>query len=185
MKIVRMFSIAMAVIMLVATIVPFAVTPAAAQESTRLSTSSPAQAFVNAAQGLPLLAPMSISAPVISLNVEQVTSGSYGCTLVKQTPTDWVKMRRRQSFDVYWTVQNTGGAVWHANATKFAYVGGTKMQTREDAFRINNDVGRGKKIKLGVDMVAPKTLGTYSTLWALYSGKTSFCRVTLTVTVTR
>lgn len=183
MKTVRTFSIAMAVIMLVAAVVPFAATPAAAQDKSSFSSGSPAQVFVNAAQGLPLLAPMSMSVPSISLSVENVTSGSYGCTLVRQTPNDWVKMESRESFDVYWTVQNTGGAVWHANATKFAYVGGTKFQTRGDAFRINNDVGRGQKIKLGVDMVAPKSLGTYSTLWALYSGNTRFCRVTLVLTV--
>jgi hypothetical protein len=59
------------------------------------------------------------------------------------------------------------------------------MQTHGDAIRLYNDVGRGKKIKLGEDMIAPKSLGTYSTLWALYSGNTRFCRVTLTLTVTR
>jgi hypothetical protein len=185
MKTVRLFSIALAVVMLVATIVPFAATSAAARESASQTTGSPAQNFMEAALGTPLLAPMSVSAPAISLSVDTNTSSNYGCMLVRQTPLDWVKMQKRQSFDIYWTVQNTGGAVWHADSTKFAYVGGAKMQTHGDSFFLNNDVGRGKKVKLGVDMIAPKSLGTYSTLWALYSGNTRFCRVTLTLTVTR
>jgi hypothetical protein len=180
MKTVRMFSILIAVVMLIVAVVPFAATPAAAQNITNLTSAAPAQTFMDAARGLPLFAPMSITAPVISLN----TSSSYGCTLVKQSPLDWVYMQKRQSFDVYWTVANTGGTVWPANATKFQYVGGAKMQTHGDSFRIGNDVSRGKKIKLGVDMIAPKYLGTYSTLWALYAGNTMFCRVTLTLTVT-
>lgn len=184
MKTVRMFSIAMAVVMLVAAVLPFAVTSASAQESTSFTTASPARTFGEAARGFPLLAPMSISAPVIAMSVENSTSSSYGCTLIRQSPIDWVKMKSRQSFDVHWTVQNTG-AVWHANATKFAYIWGPKMQTHGDEFRINNDVGRGQKIKLSVDMIAPKSLGTYSTTWALFSGNTRVCRVTLTLTVTR
>lgn len=185
MKTVRMISIAMAVVMLVSAMVPFAVTSASAQKNDTAATTSPAQTFMEAASGMPLLAPMSISIPSITVRAQNVTSSSYGCTLVRQSPADWVKMKSRQDFDMYWTVQNTGNAVWHANSTKFAYVGGTKMQTHGDAFRLNDDVGRGKKIKLGVDMVAPKAMGTYSTLWSLYSGNTSFCRVTLIVTVTR
>ena len=179
-----MFSITLAVVMLAVAVVPFAATPAAAQNITSLTSAVPAQTFMDAARGLPLFAPMSITAPVISLNVESNTSSSYGCTLVKQTPADWVYMQKRQSFDVYWTVLNSGGTIWHSSATTFKYVGGAKMQTHGSSFRLNNDVGRGKKIKLGVDMIAPKSLGTYSTLWALYAGNTRFCRVTLTLTVT-
>jgi hypothetical protein len=185
MKTVRTFSIALAVVMLVVAVVPFAASPAAAQDSTSLTTAIPAQTFMDAARGFPLLAPMSITAPAVTLSVENNTSSSYGCTLVKQTPSDWVKMKTRQYFDVYWTVVNSGSTVWHKNSTTFEYVGGTKMQTHGDVYRLNNDVARGKKVKFGVDMNAPKGLGTYSTLWALFAGNTRFCRVTLTLTVTR
>jgi len=183
MKTVRMISIAMALVLFVAAFVPFAATPAAAQESTTLIT-SPVQSFMDAAHGLPLLAPLSGSAPAISLSVESNTSSYYSCTLVRQSPSDWVKMKPRQVFDMFWTVQNTG-AVWHEKETKFAYVYGTKFQTRSDEFRLGQDVGRGQKIKFGVDMTAPKALGTYTTLWSLSTGNTSFCRVTLILTVTR
>ncbi len=129
-----------------------------------------------------LVSPMSLVFPAISLSSADTTSTSYSCKLVSQTPSDWVKMVRRQAFDAYWTVQNTG-AVWNSSSTRFVYLGGAKFQTHGDSFYIGKNIGVGSKIKLGVDMVAPKTPGTYSTTWALKSGNTTFCRVTLILTV--
>lgn len=129
-----------------------------------------------------LVSPMSLVFPAVSMSAAGVTSTSYSCKLVTQTPADWVKMVRRQSFDAYWTVQNTG-AVWNSSSTRFVYLGGTKFQTHGDSFYLGKNVGVGGKIKLGVDMMAPKTPGTYSTTWALKSGNTTFCRVTLILTV--
>lgn len=184
MKTVRVFSVVLAAALFVTAFVPFASAPAVNALSASLN--SPVQAFTDAANGLSLLAPMGIAAPMISASIEgSGTTSGYGCTLLKQTPLDWKKMRPRQYFDAVWTVQNSGSTVWHGSSTKFAYVGGAKMQTRGDEFKLSNDVGRGKKVKLSVDMNAPKALGTYSTLWALFSGNQRFCKVTLTITVVR
>ncbi len=183
MKTVRIFSFVMAAILVITSVVSFAVSPTAVQASNSLRSTPLALSIIDAANGLPLLAPMSIAAPVLSLQVENTTSSAYRCTWVSQTPSDWVKMVSRQSFDTYWTVKNTGSAIWHSNSTRFAYVSGTKFQTRTNSFYIPSNVGLGGKIKLGVDMMAPKAKGTYSTLWALYSGNTQFCRVTLILTV--
>lgn len=185
MKTVRVFSVVMAAILFVTAFLPFAAAPAAAQSVLSTAINAPAQAFVDATQGMPLLAPMGLAAPLISFSTEAATSSSYGCTLIRQTPKDWTKMRPRQSFDMVWTVQNSGSAVWHAKSTKLAYVGGTKMQSKGSEMTLTSDVGRGKKTKLTVDMIAPKAQGTYSTLWALFAGNTRFCKVTLTVTVVR
>jgi len=185
MKTVRVFSIAMAVILVITAAVSITASPAVAQTNNSPESASLAQTFMETARGLPLLAPMSIAAPVISLKVENLASSAYKCTLVSQTPADWVKMVKRQSFDTFWTVRNSGSAIWRSTSTRFAYVGGTKFQTNTSSFAIPNNVGIGGKIKLGVDMIAPRTAGTYSTLWALYAGNTQFCRVTLTLTVKR
>ncbi len=159
MKISRFFSLLMAGILLMTAIVPFAATPAAAAENSSLKTS-------------------------ISVSVENLTSSSYSCSLVAQTPADWTYMKPRQSFDTFWTVKNTG-AVWHAKSTKFQYIYGTKMNTGANYFYLPHDVSRGSKIALGVDMIAPKYPGTYSTTWALFSGNTRVCRVYVIITVTR
>jgi hypothetical protein len=84
-----------------------------------------------------------------------------------------------------WTVQNTGLRVWHSNTIALKYIGGTKMQTHGNTVYLASDVGRGKKVTLLVDMNAPKPLGTYSALWSLVSGKQNFCKLTITLTVTR
>jgi hypothetical protein len=185
MKTVRVLSVVLAAALFVAAFVPFATAPAmAAAMSTNLN--SPLQAFSDAANGMSLLAPMGIAAPVISLSAESAaTTSDYGCTLVRQSPLDWTKMRSRQYFDMVWTVQNSGNAIWHASATRLAYVGGTKMQTHGDEINLIDDVGRGKKVKLVVDMNAPRARGTYSTLWAMFSGSQRFCKLTLTITVVR
>jgi hypothetical protein len=185
MKAVRIFSVVMALILLTVAVLPFAAKPVAAQTSQTILVTSPAQAFVDATRGLPLLAPMSITAPLITLSVESAPTAGYGCTLVAQSPKDYTKMKTRQYFDAKWQVQNTGDRIWYANWVPFKYMGGAKMQTHGDKFSLPSDIGRGKKVRLVVDMEAPKTQGIYSTTWGLYSGKSAFCRVTLTIGVSK
>ena len=172
MKNVRLFSLVMAVVLLVAA---FGASPAAALRS---ASQAPANTF-----DASVFAPMSMT----SLYYPDYTSGTglgYSCSLVNQTPKDWVKMKPRQSFDMIWTVVNTGHK-WNADYTQFKYLWGAKMQTRGDFFDFNGDVGYGKRIKLGVDMIAPKTPGTYPITWGLYSGSYRVCTVTFIVTVVK
>ena len=177
MKTVRTFSILMAVIMLATAVLP---TPAAALQSASLTSASPA---VGSAFDSSLFAPLSMTNPLIP----QYNDGSalgYSCTLVNQSPKDWVTMKPRQSFDMMWTVLNTG-RTWNADYTQFKYLWGAKMQTRGDFFDLYGNVGRGKRVKLGIDMIAPKTPGTYPITWGLYSGGIRVCTLTFIVTVVR
>lgn len=160
MKKASMFSLVMAVVMFVSAILPVA--PVAALTS---------GAAFNAL-------------PETTMSV-QTGRGNYGCTLIRQSPPDWYRMTPRQDFDAFWTIQNSGNAVWPSNQTKFRYLGGTKFQTRGNEFNLDSSIGLGKKLKIGVDMVAPRTPGIYSTTWALYAGNTRFCIVTLVIRVTR
>jgi hypothetical protein len=187
MKAVRLFSVLLAVALVAVAFSPVAGKPAAALGSTTVATTSPVQSFLSAASGSPLLAPLSAAAPFMTIRVESVASAtsSYGCTLVSQSPKDYTKMQSRQYFDAKWVVQNTGQRVWYASAIPFKYIGGAKMQTRGSVFDLPGNIGRGQKVALSVDMTAPKAKGGYSTLWGLYSGNQAFCRVTLTIAVTR
>lgn len=183
MKAVRLFSVVMALALFAGAIFPFAAQPVAAQASQSIMVTSPVQAFVDATRGMPLLAPMSVTLPLITMSVDSVTGTGYACTWVKQTPKDYTRMKSRQYFDMAWTVQNSGTRVWHKNATTLKYIAGTKMQSRSNSIGLLDDVGRGEKVKLVVDMIAPKLQGIYSTLWGLTTGNTSFCRLTLTIGV--
>jgi hypothetical protein len=186
MKTIRVFSIAIALALFVGAMVPFAAQPVAAQTGQTVLVTSPVQAFLDAASGMSLLAPISMTAPLITMSVESAPAASdYACALVKQSPKDYTKMKTRQYFDMKWTVQNTGTRIWYANWVPFKYMGGAKMQTRGSTFGLPGDIHRGKRATLVVDMEAPKTQGIYSTTWGLYSGRNAFCRVTLTIGVSK
>jgi hypothetical protein len=185
MKAVRMFSIVMALALFAVAVFPATAKPVAAQANQTIMVTSPVQAFMDAASGMSLLAPMSVAAPFITMSVESAATSGYACTLVKQTPKDYTKMKTRQYFDMQWTVKNTGDRIWYANWVPFKYIWGAKMQTHGDTFSLPNDVGRGKKINLVVDMEAPKTQGIYSITWGLFTNQKAFCRVTLTIGVSR
>jgi len=185
MKAVRMFSVVLALALFAGAVFPFAARPVAAQASQTIMVASPAQAFLDAARGMSLFAPMSITAPLITMSVESVSTSDYSCTLVKQTPKDYTKMKTRQAFDMQWTVRNTGNRVWHANTTVFKYIYGPKMQTHGNVYDLPGDVGKGEKVNLVIDMIAPKTQGIYSITWGLNTGSQTFCRVTLTIGVSR
>ena len=77
-------------------------------------------------------------------------------------------MKPRQYFDLMWTVINTGHK-WDGNYTQIKYLWGAKMQTRGDFYNLDN-VGYGRKAHIGIDMVAPKTPGTYPITWGIFSG---------------
>jgi len=184
MKTVRIFSIVMAIVLLAVAVIPFAATSAATRSA---AITSPAQAFADAALGMPLLAPMSASMPLVNLSFDTGTASpnDYMCTFVSQSPADWTRMRPRRDFDMKWTVRNSGLRMWHASSIALVYVGGQRMQTHGNKAYLSGNVGRGSKTTLIVDMNAPKAPGTYSALWSLVAGKKNFCRVTITLTVTR
>ena len=185
MKAVRTFSVVVALAIFAAAIFPFAAQPVAAQASQNILVTSPVQAFVDATRGMPLLAPMSVTAPLITMSVDSATTTGYACTLLSQSPKDYTKMKTRQAFDMQWNVRNTGTRVWHANSTVLKYLYGPKMQTHGNAFDLTEDVGKGEKVNLVVDMIAPKVQGLYSITWALNTGSQTFCRLTLTIGVSK
>ena len=108
---------------------------------------------------------------------------TYACELVNQNPVDYVVMRPRQSFDMNWVVVNTGKAVWHSSTTVFSFYSGVPMYTYLSSYQLPADVGKGAKLKMTIDMEAPKNPGTYSTTWALLTGTSRICRMYLIVTV--
>ncbi len=184
MKTIRFAAIFLALTLFITAVIPFAAQPVSAQT---FSASAPAQSFVDAALGLPLLTPLSLAAaPVISVSIESAAAGSeYACTLMSQSPKDWTKMSRRNIFDAKWTVKNSGTKTWGKSGVDFKYVSGTKMHTHGNSYDLASDVGPGKKITLVVDMVTPKNKGYYTEVWGLYKGSKVFCKVSVTVNVNK
>jgi hypothetical protein len=184
MKPIRFATLILTLILLVTAFIPLAPKAAATQTQTYTNI-APTQTILDAMLGRHLFAPLSVIAPVITLRVENLASRDYACTLVAQTPKDWVTMQRRQSFDAVWNLQNTGTKNWGKTGIDYAYVSGAKMHTGANRFDLPNDVGPYGKIKIRVDMESPKTKGYFTTVWGLLNSSGAFCRVTLSINVNR
>ena len=108
-------------------------------------------------------------------------AGTYRCQLVAQSPADWTRMTTSHDFDASWTLKNTGTANW--KGTDLVYLGGAKLHKYASVYDINTSVAPGAKIKFTIDMMAPKTPGTYTTYWGLKNGTQTFCRFYLIIRV--
>jgi len=189
MKATRYVLAALVVVLLIATFAPLP----AAQKTPAANTTTlnnPTQAFMEAALGLPFLAPMTISAsaPIVSVTTDTLATRDYACRLTSQTPADWTKMSGRQDFDARWTLQNTGLKTWSTSVMDYKYLGGKRMHTRADIYDLRVNVAPLKKVTLVVDMAAPKYDGNYSwytTTWGLARSNIVFCRFTMTIVVNR
>lgn len=111
-----------------------------------------------------------------------VSSSDFSCNLTDQTPADGSSMSKNATFTATWTVRNTGQATWSSNNVDFVYVQGAKLATVKAA-DLPKTVSPGGSVKLSLSMVAPNAANTYKTVWTLQQGKTSFCRLTLTIVV--
>lgn len=87
------------------------------------------------------------------------------------------------SFDGKWTLENTGTETWDANNLDFKYLSGTKMHEGGDARDLSVNVASGEKIDFILDMIAPGSVGTYSTTWGLMLGSGTVCTMSLTIRV--
>ena len=133
--------------------------------------------ILHTATPLATFTPLATSTPAVT-----ATPADFDCALVSQKPENGTSMGSRNDFDWFWTVTNTGNKDWVASDIDYVYVSGEEMH-KTAAYNLPADVDTGDDIKLGVDMVAPKNTGSYSTTWALKRGSNTFCTVTLKIIV--
>lgn len=88
----------------------------------------------------------------------------------------------RERFDVGWKVRNNSGTSWDPGTVYFAYFSGTKMY-QAPRYDLPTSVSRGDTVALGASMLAPKSSGSYTTVWSLRSGSEDFCHVVLRIVV--
>ncbi len=113
----------------------------------------------------------------------QATISGFGCELLSQSPEDGTHFAAKKSFNVSWTIKNTGDNPWDSGSVDFEYLSGTKMFTGTSIYDLPNDVDVNAKVKLTVPMAAPKNPGDYRTVWTLRLGKNDFCHVDLRILV--
>ncbi|MDO9088081.1 MAG: NBR1-Ig-like domain-containing protein [Anaerolineaceae bacterium] len=92
-------------------------------------------------------------------------------------------MKPGYDFDAVWTVKNISGKTWELGTTDYKYVRGTELHKYEKFFDLNEVVKSGDSVKIRIDMLAPITVGTYTTNWAVVQGSTIICNLPLTIIV--
>jgi len=107
---------------------------------------------------------------------------SYACEIISTTPANGTTFSSRTGFDAVWQVKNTGKNEWDKNTVDYAYLSGDKFH-KVAAYDLTTTVARGDTTLLDVAMQAPKNPGTYTTTWSLRVGSSTFCPVSLSITV--
>ena len=109
----------------------------------------------------------------------------FDCAVLGVAPANNSIVAPNTRFKAYWTVRNTGTHHWQRDSLDIIYAGGTILHTRDGYdFSPYPYVPSGYSVTLpGVDLIAPSSPGTYSTLWQLRIAKVSFCSMRLTIIV--
>ncbi len=111
------------------------------------------------------------------------SSEPYACQVVSVTPSNGSTFHSRDSFDAVWRVKNIGKKTWDRNSIDFIYLSGAKLH-KIAGYDLSSNVSSGSTVNLGVDMIAPRASGTYTTTWTLSVGSNqTFCNVSLTIVV--
>jgi hypothetical protein len=117
-----------------------------------------------------------------SLGGSGSSSDNYACQVTRVDPPNGSTFDARADFDVFWTVRNIGQRNWDRSDVDYIYSSGTKIH-KISGYDLPENVRTGNSIELGVDMVAPKDPGTYSTVWTLRRGDNDFCTLRFTIVV--
>ncbi len=105
------------------------------------------------------------------------------CKPTGQTPGDGTVYGPRDRFTATWVIQNTGDVRWDSSDIDFEYFSGAKTYVGTTIYDLPNNVKVGDSVTVSVAMAAPKSAGSYRTVWTLRKGKLDFCHVALQLVV--
>jgi hypothetical protein len=109
----------------------------------------------------------------------------YGCEVTTTVPDYKAEFSPRGDFDAKWTLKNTSDTTWDAGNFDIRYVSGTKFQENQDleVFDLPSSVAAGNSLTVVIDALAPAEPGTYSATWALMTGSTVACNLSINIVV--
>ena len=119
--------------------------------------------------------------PTATLPFVTQSAGS-NCQVIAQNPVDNTVFDPQDIFTTKWTLRNTGSETWNKNNYDFFHSGGTDMH-RRDALDLPKNVNAGGEVNFEVEMVAPRTAGSYTTTWTLGKKNEAVCKVSVTIIV--
>ncbi|PKO05447.1 MAG: hypothetical protein CVU41_12515 [Chloroflexi bacterium HGW-Chloroflexi-3] len=124
------------------------------------------------------LPPTSTTTPTVT-----PTRSDFNCQLVSNSPALNQSYPPGGDFDGRWTFKNTGSEVWDKDKVDFLFFSGTRFQEHVDKLDLNSNVSNGESIEFIIDMLAPKSAGTYSATWGLKKDDIVFCSAMIQIVV--
>jgi hypothetical protein len=111
------------------------------------------------------------------------TLSTYNCMVLSISPAPGEFLLPGQDFDANWSVKNTGSVTWSIASVDARFTRGAHLQKLAEVYKLTAEVAKNGTYKVGVDMKAPYTAGTYTTTWHLVAGDTKICALDLTIVV--
>jgi hypothetical protein len=111
------------------------------------------------------------------------TRSDFNCQLVSSSPALNQSYPPGGDFDGRWSFKNTGSEVWDKDKVDFLFISGTRFQEHVDKLDLNSNVSTGDSIEFIIDMLAPKSAGTYSATWGLKKDDIVFCSAMIQIVV--
>ncbi len=105
------------------------------------------------------------------------------CRLMWQSPPNGSTYYAGEKFSVGWNIKNVGTTTWVPGTFEFTYLDGARLATHDSIVPLPQAVPPGSMIVLSLPLKAPANPSTYTTHWGIRTGKTYFCRLTLTIDV--
>ena len=106
-------------------------------------------------------------------------TGSTGCILVSQNPTDGTVMDGETQFKTSWVLKNTSTATWNQDEYDVVYVGAYNdipLHTGSDRYDLEISVESGWTYNLWLGMFTPNDPGYYGELWQIASEHQVACQ---------
>jgi hypothetical protein len=102
--------------------------------------------------------------PTLPPATTPIIEPDYACDIIEQRPRDDTVFRRKEDFDVRWTIVNTGTHRWE-EGTYLEYQSGPEMteETRVDLPRLRP----GEEYEVILDAAAPDELDRQIMVWAV------------------
>lgn len=124
------------------------------------------------------LPPTATSSPTVT-----ATRSDFNCQVVSFAPPIDRVYPSGGDFDGKWTFKNTGSDTWNKDNVDFVYLSGTKFQVSVSSLDLSTSISNGDQVEFIVDMLAPKSSGTYTATWGLKKDNLVFCTSTIQIIV--
>ncbi len=110
------------------------------------------------------------------------TSDLYECQVLSVFP-NGATFPPGGDFDGKWTLKNVGKEQW-SDRFDWVFVSGDRFQVSVDSIDLTSYINPGNEVQFVVDMLAPRSPGSYSAKWALRTNNNLyFCESEISLTV--